>query len=391
MNFGFTEEQELLRKTARDFLAEHAPMRRAREVMESSADAMAPELWPALVELGWPAISFPERHGGAGLSLVELCVVLEELGRCLAPVPFVPTAIAATAIQELGSDAQQAEWLPAIASGQARASLSASDILTRLEGALLIAITEETGRDEPADLVLAASRVSNAWELSGRKLFVPDAGVADFFAVVARTGGQGERGLALFVVPRDTPGLSVEPMRSMDLLRPLSSVSFADVRLPTNALLGESDAWPAIEGVLDRARVMLCAEMVGGAEKCLEDSVAYAKERVQFGKPIGVNQAIKHKCADMLFAVESAKSITYYAAWAADHDAAEAPIMASMAKAYASDGYRQVAADNIQIHGGVGFTWEYDCHLYFKRAKSDEVWLGDGTIHRERVARFLKL
>ncbi len=154
---------------------------------------------------------------------------------------------------------------------------------------------------------------------------------------------------------------------------------------------GADDAWPVIERIQDRARVMICAEMVGGAEKCLEDSVRYAKERIEFGKPIGINQAIKHKCADMLFEVESAKSITYYAAWAASEANDEAPLAAAMAKSYVSDAYRHVAAENILIYGGVGFTWEYDCHLYFKRAKSDESWLGDGSHHRERVARMLNI
>ena len=181
-------------------------------------------------------------------------------------------------------------------------------------------------------------------------------------------------------------------MQSMDLLRPLSELVLDDVRVEASGLLGAAALCEEdFERVLDRARVMVAAEMVGGAEKCLEDSVAYAKERVQFGKPIGVNQAIKHKCADMLFQVESAKSITYYAAWSACAGEADAPLAASMAKSFVSDAYRSVTGDNIQIHGGVGFTWEYDCHLYFKRAKSDESWLGGGVEHRERVARLLDL
>jgi alkylation response protein AidB-like acyl-CoA dehydrogenase len=308
---------------------------------------------------------------------VELCIVLEELGRCLAPVPFLPTVIAAAAILEAGDEAQRAAWLPRIASGELAASL---------------ALTEGRGSDAPLDLQLAAKRAGDAFELSGSKLFVPDGGDADLFVVVARTGGQGEQGLGLFLVPRDTPGLSCSAMRALDPLRPLHRLDFQNARVPAaNLLGGDADAWPRIERILDRARVMLCAEMLGGAEKCLEDSVAYAKERVQFGKPIGVHQAIKHKCADMLFQVESSRSITYYAAWAAREEAPDFALAAAMAKAYVSDAYRFVSAENIQIHGGVGFTWEYDCHLYFKRAKSDEVWLGDGSLQRERVARLLEL
>ncbi len=376
MNFGFTEEQELLRKTARDFLAEHASMKRVREIMEGPESQCA-ELWRRMADLGWLGLALPEDCGGAGLTMIELGIVLEELGRCLAPVPFLPTAIAATAVLEAGAESQKQNWLARIAAGRTRATL---------------AISEERGTEEPGDLALTARRSSDGWQLDGRKLFVPDARIADLLVVLARTGGEGVEGLGLFLVPRETPGLSIEPMHSMDLLRPLDDVAFREVRLPPDALLGGvDDAWPVIERVQDRARVMICAEMVGGAEKCMEDSVRYAKERIQFGKPIGINQAIKHKCADMLFEVESAKSITYYAAWAASEANDEAPLAAAMAKSYVSDAYRHVAAENIQIHGGVGFTWEYDCHLYFKRAKSDESWLGDGSHHRERVARMLNI
>ncbi len=376
MNFGFTEEQELLRKTARDFLAEHASMKRVREIMEGP-ESQCSELWGRMAELGWLGLALPEACGGAGLTMIELGIVLEELGRCLAPVPFLTTAIAAMAVLEAGAESQQQDWLARIAAGRTRATL---------------AISEERGTEEPGDLALTAQRASDGWQLDGRKLFVPDARIADLLVVAARTGGEGVEGLGLFLVPRETPGLSIEPMHSMDLLRPLDDVGFREVRLPADALLGGADdAWPVIERIQDRARVMICAEMVGGAEKCLEDSVRYAKERIQFGKPIGINQAIKHKCADMLFEVESAKSITYYAAWAASEANDEAPLAAAMAKSYVSDAYRHVAAENIQIYGGVGFTWEYDCHLYFKRAKSDESWLGDGSHHRERVARMLNI
>ncbi len=375
MNFGFTEEQELLRKTARDFLTDHAPMKRVREVMEG-AESQAPEIWSQMAELGWMGLAIPETYGGADLSMIELAIVLEALGRSLAPVPFLPTMIAACALQEVGSESQRREWLPRIAAGETVATL---------------AITETRGTEEPGDLALAAT-ADGGWTLRGSKLFVPDADIADLLVVVARVGGEGEKGLGLFLVPRETDGVSVTPQRSMDQLRNLQQVEFDGVRLPEDSLLGgDADAWSKIQRVLDRARVMICAEMVGGAEKCLEDSVQYAKERVQFGKPIGVNQAIKHKCADMLFRVESAKSITYYAAWAAREDNEEAAVTASMAKSYVSEAYRHVSAENIQIHGGVGFTWEYDCHLYFKRAKSDEAWLGDGTLHRERVAQLIDL
>jgi alkylation response protein AidB-like acyl-CoA dehydrogenase len=372
MNFGFSEEQELLRKTARDFLTEHAPMKRVREILEG-AEPHSDVLWNEMARLGWMGLALPEPHGGAGLTMVELCVVLEALGRTLAPVPFLSTAIASQAILEAGDESQRAEWLPRIAVGDAIATL---------------AITEEGGSDEPDDLRLTANRTGDRWTLRGRKLFVPDAAAARLLLVVARTGTD----IGLFLVPRGSSGVEVEAMHSMDLLRPLYEVGFDGVELPATALLGGlEDARGVLRRILDRALVMICAEMVGGAEKCLEESVEYAKQRVQFGKPIGVNQAVKHKCADMLFQVESAKSITYYAAWAAREGNEEAPLTAAMAKSYVSDAYRHASAENIQIHGGVGFTWEYDCHLYFKRAKSDEVWLGDGTYHRERIAGLIDL
>jgi alkylation response protein AidB-like acyl-CoA dehydrogenase len=376
MNFGFSEEQELLRKTARDFLSDCASMTRVREAMEGD-ERTALEIWRRMSELGWPGLAFPEGVGGAGMGMVELCVVLEELGRALAPIPFLPTVLAGVAILEAGDEEQQQTWLSQICDGRATGTL---------------AITEERGSDEPADLNLRARMDGDRWRLDGRKLFVPDAANVDLLVVAAKIAAADGACLGLFLVPRSSDGVEIEAMASMDLLRPLYAVSFDGVVLPADALLGgDADAGATIARVLDRGRVMIAAEMVGGAEKCLESAVAYAKERVQFGKPIGVNQAIKHKCADMLLEVESAKSLTYYAAWAAFEANDEAPITAAMAKAYVSDAYCNAAAENIQIHGGVGFTWEYDCHLYFKRAKSDESWLGDATRQRERVAQMLDL
>jgi len=376
VEFGFSEEQELLRKTVRDFLEQNAPMSRVREVMEASP-VHAPDLWEEMAALGWTGLCFEESYGGAGLGMVELCVLVEELGRALTPVPFLPTAIAGFALAEVGDSAQRERWLAPICSGEATATL---------------AITEDRGTEDPDDFELHAVRDGDRWILSGRKRFVPDAAVADFLVVAARTDRDDPGAVGLFVVPRDTPGVASAPMSSMDLLRPLAEVSFDGVTLANEFLLGaDSRAAPGLAKVLDRARVMIAAEMVGGAEVCLEASVAYAKEREQFGKPIGVNQAIKHKCADMLFAVESSKSITYYAAWANQEGNDEAAIAAAMAKSFVSDSYRDTSAENIQIHGGVGFTWEYDCHLYFKRAKSDEAWFGNATFHRERVARMLDL
>jgi len=376
MDFAFSEEQELLRKTARDFLAQRAPMKHVRAMIEDER-GYSPELWREIAELGWAGLVLPEAHGGAGLSWVDAVALLEELGRALTPLPLLPTWIAGAALLEAGDAAQQSEWLGRIAAGRALATL---------------ALAEEAGSEDPGALGLEARRSGAGWKLSGRKLFVPDAHVADLLLVVARTGGEGERGLGLFAVPRESRGVAIAPLRSMDPLRRLSEVRLEGVALAPEALLGgDSDAWPRLRRVLDRALVMICAESLGGAQQCLDDAVRYAKERVQFGRPIGVNQAVKHKCADMLFEVESSRSIVHYAAWAAREAHPEAELSAAMAKAYVSDAYTRVAADGIQLHGGVGFTWEYDCHLYFKRAKTNEVWLGDASHHRERVARLLAL
>ena len=371
MDLSFSEEQELLHRTAREFLAEHATPKRAREVMEGP-DAYSAELWRRIAELGWTGLALPESYGGSGLGLLELVIVAENLGRVLAPVPFLPTAIAAGLLLEAGSQEQCARWLPGIARGAALASL---------------ALAGESGSEELEEVQLAARRSAGGWRLDGVKGFVPDAAASDLLVVVAR----GEAGLALFAVPRDTPGVAVEALKSIDRLRPVYAVRFRDAALPAAARLGDGgDAGPRLERALDRARVVTCAEMLGAAEKCLEDAVAYARQRTQFGRPIGAYQAIKHACADMLLDVEASRSITYYAAWAVDGGEAEAPLAAAMAKAYVGEAFRRTAAANIQIHGGAGFTWEADCHLYFKRATSDDLWLGDGRCHRERVARMLE-
>jgi alkylation response protein AidB-like acyl-CoA dehydrogenase len=373
MNFGFSEEQDLLRGTVRDFLEKECPSTVVRELMETER-GYSPEMWGRMAEMGWVGLLIPEEYGGAGLGFVDLVVVLEEMGRALLPSPYLAALQGGLAVTRAGSDTQRKEILPALAAG---------------ERILSLAVTEEAGTEEPDDLRASAEKAGAAWKLSGTKLFVPDAQNADSLVVLARCAEAGGSGFSLFLVDPRGPGVEVTPLESMDQTRRI-----AEVRLEGAAaeLLGDARAgWSAWEWVRDRVLVALSAEAVGGSEKVLEDSVAYAKERIQFGKPIGVNQAIKHKCADMLIEVESSKSITYYAAWAVSEQTDEARLAAAMAKAYTSDAYRHTSAENIQIHGGVGFTWEYDCHLYFKRAKAIEVTYGDPTHHRERVAQMLEL
>jgi alkylation response protein AidB-like acyl-CoA dehydrogenase len=373
MNFGFSEEQEFLRTTAREFLAKEAPMTAVRELMDD-ARGYKPEIWAKMAELGWTGLLLPEEYGGAALTLVDLIVVAEELGRALTPSPFFATLQGSLAVLHGGTDAQKKEILPEVASGRK---------------ILSFAITEEAGNESPTELATRATRDGSGWKLTGTKLFVPDAQNADVLVVAARAGGPGESGIALFTVERGAPGMTITPLLSMDQTRRIAEVTFAST--PAQLLGAPESGWATWKTVRSHALVHLAAEALGGAQKVLEDSVKYAKERVQFGKPIGVNQAIKHKCADMLIQVESSKSITYYAAWAVAENTEEAELAASMAKAYTADAYRATSAENIQIHGGVGFTWEYDCHLYFKRAKALEVTYGDPSEHRERVAQLLKL
>jgi alkylation response protein AidB-like acyl-CoA dehydrogenase len=382
MDFGFSQEQELLRQTARSFLEKECPSGFVRRMMDDPAGT-TDEFWGKLGELGWLGLIYPETYGGVGLGLVDLTVVLEEMGRAVMPGPFFSTVLlGGLAVLQAGSDAQKAAWLPRIASGDARATL---------------ALLEESTRWDTAGVTLAAKPGKDGgFVLSGTKLFVPDGHTADLLVVAARTARPAKddsaHGVSLFLVPANQKGVGTTLLPTMDQTRKLAEVTLRRVEVGPDAVLGPlHQGWPVVARVLDQATVALCAEMCGGAQKVLDLSTDYAKVRVAFGRPIGAYQAVKHKCADMLVAVENAKSITYYAAWAADQDAPDATLAASMAKAFVSDAYRKVAGDGIQVHGGIGFTWEHDLHLYFKRAKGSEVAFGDATLHRERVARLLEL
>src|SRR6195256_6513560 len=376
MDFAFSEEQEMLRRSARDFLAKECGPKVVRKLMEGD-DAYDPVLWKKMAGLGWTALGVPEKYGGVG-TFLDLIVVLEECGRVLLPGPFFATmGLAAPALIEAGTEAQKKEALSAIAEGKARATL---------------AFTEPTGRWDAAGVTLSAKPVGGGWRLDGVKLFVPDADAADYMVVAARTRGEGEDGISLFLLKGRPEGMTVNPLKTLDMTRRWSEVRFDGVKLDGDSLMGAVDkGWPKLKRALEWATAALCAEMVGGAQKVLEDSTEYAKTRHQFGKPIGIYQAVSHKIADMLVLSESGRSATYYAAWTVDADAPDRSLASSMAKAYVSDAYRKVAGDGIQVHGGIGFTWEHDMHLYFKRAKASEVTLGDATFHRELVAQSLDL
>jgi len=366
----------MLRRSAREFLAKECSSKVVRKLMDSPS-AYDAVLWKKIAALGWTALGIPEQYGGVG-TFLDLVVVLEEAGRALLPGPFFATmGLAVPALMEAGSEAQKKEVLGAIAEGSARATL---------------AFTEPSGRWDAGGVTLTARPGGGGWRLDGIKLFVPDAESADYIVVAARTRGEGEDGITLFLVKGRPKGMTVTPLKTLDMTRRWDQVRFDGVELGADSVMGTPDkAWPHLKRAMEWATAALCAEMMGGAQKVLEESTEYAKTRQQFGKPIGIYQAVSHKLADMLVLSESGRSATYYAAWTVDADAPDRSLASSMAKAYVSDAYRKVAGDGIQVHGGIGFTWEHDMHLYFKRAKASEVTLGDATYHRELVAQALDL
>ena len=379
MDFGFNQEQELLRATARKFFESECTSEFVRARMAEPA-GVTDEFWKKLAEQGWLGLIYPEEFDGTGLGFVDLTVLMEEMGRAVMPGPFFSTVLlGGLAILEAGSAAQKKEWLSKISAGQAKTTL---------------AFTEPNARWDAAGVTVTARESGGKFTLTGTKLFVLDAHLADVIVVVARTreGKRPEEGLSMFLVPKGAKGLEVKLLPTMDQTRKLCEVTFNDVAVGADALLGAKDqAWAPLSRVLDRATVALCAESCGGAQRVLDMTTDYAKIRVAFGKPIGSYQGVKHRAADMLVEVENAKSLTYYAAWAVDENVPEAPLAASMAKAYVSDAYRRTAGAGIQLHGGIGFTWEHDLHLYFKRAKASEFTFGDSSYHRERVAQLISL
>jgi len=365
VQFTFTEEQEQFRDMVRRFTAEHSPSSAVRRLMETD-EGFEPETWAQLSgQLGLTALRIPEPFGGGGFTAVELGIVMEEFGRALLCAPYFSSAVLATeVILAAGSDADRSALLPALADGSRRAAF---------------AFVEAGGSWDPADIEVSALETDDGWRIDGSKRFVIDGHTADCLIVAARTTS----GIGLFLVEGGAGQMERYLVPSMDPTRKLADVRFNDtpaVRIGTG-----TDASAELDRAMDMAALALASEMVGGAQALLDSAVAYAKMRVQFGRTIGSFQAIKHKCADMLLDVESARSAAYAAASAEADGDPEAPALASLAKASASEAYLRTAAETIQIHGGIGFTWENDTHLWFKRAKSSEVMLGDAQWHRERM------
>ena len=367
VSFAPTEEQELIRSTARQYLEDRVGLGRVREIMMSD-QGFDRVLWKELADMGWPGLAISEGLGGSGLSPVEMSVLLEEMGRLVTPGPFFASAVlATTAIQELATPEQQGDLLPRMATGDTLGAL---------------AIFESARNWDATAPQTMASREGDSWVLRGLKRSVIGGAEADFLLVSAVTN----QGMAVFVVGSDASGLTVETEPALDPTRPQARITLDSVGVDGSARLGTGDSADGLRRVISLGTAYLAAEQVGGAERCMEMSVDYAKTRHQFGRPIGSYQSIKHRCANMLMKVEHAKSAARYAARVADHPD-ELAVAAPLAGAVASEAYVWVAGENIQVHGGIGFTWEHDAHIYLKRAKASSLLLGDARHQRDLLGR----
>jgi alkylation response protein AidB-like acyl-CoA dehydrogenase len=372
IDFGLSEDQEALQRAARELLAAECPTPLVRQTAKSP-DGLPRGLYAKLAENGWMGIAVPEAMGGLGLGTLELALLYEELGRVAAPGPFLSTQLVIAALLRGGTTAQRNAWLPRLIAGEAFGSF---------------AYLEEADAHEPAGIQMKARKTRDGWRLTGTKLFALEAPGADVLLVAARTGaGAGERGVSLFLVEKGAPGLRVRPEETFDLTRRVGEVACRDVAVPKTALVGkEGQGWPLLGKLLDLGCVGIAADSLGGSWRALEMAVDYAKTREQFGRKIGSFQAIKHIAAEMVADVEPARSLVWYAAYAADRRPREASRAATIAKARLGDVYTATVRRAVEIHGGIGFTWEHDLHLWFKRAQWSAVAFGDPAFHRERLA-----
>ena len=377
MDLGLSEEQEMLKTSARDFLQRECPKKLVKQLDESD-EGYSPELWRKMAQLGWLGLLFPEEYGGSGGSFLDLVVLLEEMGYNILPGPFFSTVVlGGSPILAAGNEEQKKELLPNIANGEA--------ILT-------LALPEPSVRYDAAAVKATAEARNGEYVINGTKLFVPDANVADFLLVVARTRetANPEGGITVFLVDAKSPGLKTTLLKTLARDKQCEVV-FEDVSVPKENILGELDrGWPTVQDILQKATVAKCAEMVGGAQAALDMAVAYAKERVQFNRPIGSFQAIQHYCANMVSDVDGSRFVTYKAAWKVS-EGLPATMDVAVAKAWTSGAYGRVTLLAHQIFGAIGFTMDHDLHLYYRRAKASEMMFGDGAYHRAIVARELGL
>ena len=375
MDLGFDEIQLLLKNTAREVLEKECPITLVR-AMENDERGFTSELWQKMAELGWLGLSIPEQYGGQGMSFFDLAILLEEMGRFLVPGPFFSTVVLSSAIiTEFGSDSQKSEILPKIANG---------DLIST------IALTEPSATYESNGIQLTATKEGSNFVLNGTKLFVNDAQIADIILVVARTDAKGDEsnGFTVFVVDKNTAGMTITPLDTIASDKQ-GEVTFETVTLSEDNVLGEiGKGWDIAKRVIDLGSSAKCIEMLGGADRVLEMTVEYVKDRTQFGRPIGSFQAIQHHCANMATDVEGCRYVAYHAVWRIS-EGLEAQKEVSIAKAWVSDAYRRVCAIGHQSHGAIGFTKEYDLQLYTRRAKAQELAFGDSSYHREIVAQQL--
>lgn len=376
MDLGLSEEQEMLKNFARDFLEKESPEKLVRD-MEEDDRGYTDALWQGMAQQGWQGLMIPEEHGGNGMDFLDLCVLLEEFGRALVPGPFISTVVlGALPVQLAGSDEQKQGILPKVARG---------------ELVMTLAFTEPSARFDAEGVELSAEAKGDGYVLNGTKLFIPDAHVADKMVVVARTGGSGEDGITLFLVDGKAAGVTSTVLKTIASDKQCE-VKFENVEVGADAVIGEvGGGWATMHQLQRRATVAYCAYLVGLSQRDFEISVDYAKERIQFGRPIGSFQAIQHKAADMVTDVDGSRFIMYRAAWAVNEDEDDQDLQVSMAKAWCSDASRRVVAHGQQIHGGIGFTKEYIIQLYFRRQKMAELMWGDGEYHREKVADLLEI
>jgi alkylation response protein AidB-like acyl-CoA dehydrogenase len=377
MDLGLSEEQGLLKNAAREFLEKECPETFVRQ-MEEDEKGYTPEFWQMMAAQGWQGIVIPDKYGGTGMTFTDLIVLLEEFGRALVPGPFISTVVlAAMPILEAGTEEQKQEFLPKIAAG---------DLI------MTLALTEPSAKWDADGVAMPAKADGDSFVLSGTKLFVPDAHVSDYMLVAARTkeGASPEDGITLFLVDSKSTGIEFTVLKTIAADKQCE-VAFNDVRVPKANVLGEVDkGWPIIQSVKTKAAVAACAYLVGLSQMDFDTSLDYAKERIQFGRPIGSFQAIQHKFADMIIDVDGSRFITYKAAWALQENEPDAEMLVSMAKAWCNDATRRVVAHGQQIHGGIGFTKDYKIELYFRRQKWMELMWGDADYHRELVASKLE-
>lgn len=377
MDFDFAQEQVALRDSARDYLTQKSTTKFVRTMFEDPT-GYSKVMWKEMAGLGWLGLTFPEENDGLGLGTVELSLMLEEMGRAVFPGPFFASVLlAGSALKKAGDEAQKEKYLNAIASGDLIATMG---------------VIEGAPNWSAEGIGMSAQAGGGGFVLNGLKRFVPFAHAADVMLIPARTSRNADpaKGISLFLVDTRAQGVEISPMKNIDLTSKTSEVRFNNVMVSEENVVGEIDnAWHVVHDTLQKAAVGASAEMLGCARKCMEMSVEYAKMREAFGQKLGQFQAIKHKLAEMLVEVESSHSAVYYAAWAQDAQSEDAALAASVAKAYVGDASRKVCGEAIQVHGGIGFTWDFDLHLWFKRAKYYEPMFGDAEYHREIAARVL--